>query len=319
MLYLLIFAATLFLAYSNGANDNFKGVATLYGSGALSYRQAVYLSTGATLAGALAALLLAGALVKNFSGKGLVPDALLQQPAFAIAVAGGAALTVLLATRIGMPVSTTHGLVGALVGAGLIAVGEQLNLDKLGKSFFLPLLASPLLSAAAAFLVYSGARRFTTEESSPGPVANSVHILSGGAVCFARALNDAPKIVGLLVLIQALDLRLGFVAVGLAMALGGWLNSQKIAETMSRKITPLTHGQGLTANLITSLLVSTASISGLPVSTTHVSVGSLFGIAAANRKVDAKVFRNILLSWVLTLPIAAAASAVLYFLLSQLQ
>lgn len=106
MVYLLIIAAVLFLSYSNGANDNFKGVATLYGSGTISYKQALNLATCTTLAGAIAALFLAGALVKNFSGKGLVPDTLLLQPAFAIAVAGGAALTVLLATRIGMPIST---------------------------------------------------------------------------------------------------------------------------------------------------------------------------------------------------------------------
>ncbi len=104
--------ATLFLSYSNGANDNFKGVATLYGSGTLTYKQALRLATVATIAGTIVALFLAGALVKNFSGKGLVPDTLLQEPAFAIAVAGGVALTVMLATRLGMPVSTTHGLVG---------------------------------------------------------------------------------------------------------------------------------------------------------------------------------------------------------------
>ncbi len=203
------------------------------------------------------------------------------------------------------------------MGAGLVAVGAQLNLDKLGKAFFLPLLASPLLSAAAAFLIYSVSKLLAGEASAHNKVVNGVHILSGGAVCFARALNDAPKIVGLLVLIKALDIRYGFVAVGLAMAVGGWVNSRKIAETMSRKITPLTHEQGLIANLITSVLVSTASFSGLPVSTTHVSVGSLFGIAASNRQVDTQVFRNILLSWVLTLPTAAAIGAVVFFLLSK--
>ena len=292
-------------------------MATLYGSGTITYKQALNWATIATILGAILSLFLAGTLVKNFSGKGLVPDEFLQQPAFAIAVAGGAAITVMLATRIGMPISTTHGLVGALVGAGFVAVGSQLNLDKLGKSFFLPLLISPLLSATCAFLIYKTSKFFVKEETE-NKVVNGVHLLSGGAVCFARALNDTPKIVGLLVLIQAMDIRYGFVAVGLAMIAGGWLNSRKIAETMSQKITTISHQQGMISNLITSILVSTASYSGLPVSTTHVSVGSLFGIAAANKKIDFQVFRNILLSWVLTLPTAAAMSAVLYFVLSKL-
>jgi PiT family inorganic phosphate transporter len=84
---------------------------------------------------------------------------------------------------------------------------------------------------------------------------------------------------------------------------------------ISKKITPMNSGQGFTANLITGLLVTTASIHGLPVSTTHVSVGSIFGIGTLTKKADLKVVRNILLSWFLTLPIAAIFSALIYWLL----
>src|SRR6266404_32093 len=88
----------MLLAYSNGANDNFKGVATLFGSGTCSYRQALLWATITTLGGSLLALYFAGGLVDSFRGKGLVPDAVTQQPAFVLAVSVGAALTVLLAT-----------------------------------------------------------------------------------------------------------------------------------------------------------------------------------------------------------------------------
>src|SRR3954470_15125507 len=94
----LVAAAVLFLAYSNGANDNFKGVATLFGSGAAGYRAALAWATVTTLTGSLLALYLAGGLVSAFKGKGLVPDEVIQQPAFVLAVSLGAALTVLLAT-----------------------------------------------------------------------------------------------------------------------------------------------------------------------------------------------------------------------------
>src|SRR5688572_24641975 len=105
----LILFATCFLAYSNGANDNFKGVATLFGSATTSYRLALRWATLTTFAGSVAAIVLAEGLVQRFSGKGLVPDALTTSPAFLAAVALGAATTIMLATLLGFPISTTHG------------------------------------------------------------------------------------------------------------------------------------------------------------------------------------------------------------------
>src|SRR4030095_1918133 len=131
LILILLFLATLFLAYSNGANDNFKGVATLFGSGTTDYRRAIGWATATTLAGSASSIVLAEALVKNFSAKGLVPDALTVSPQFLVSVALAAGLTVMLATLTGFPVSTTHGLTGALVGAGLAAVGMQVNFGKL--------------------------------------------------------------------------------------------------------------------------------------------------------------------------------------------
>ena len=123
---ILLFLAACFLAYSNGANDNFKGVASLYGSrtadlphGARAGRRIT------TFAGSITSIFLAQSLLKKFSGKGLVPDSLVGSEHFLLAVVIGAALTVILATLTGFPVSTTHGLTGALVGAGLLAVGGR--------------------------------------------------------------------------------------------------------------------------------------------------------------------------------------------------
>ena len=96
------------------------------------------------------------------------------------------------------------------------------------------------------------------------------------------------------------------------MALGGLLNARKVAETMSKKITGMNPGQGFTANLVTSLLVAAASIRSLPVSTTHVSVGALFGIGVVNRTAQMRTILSILLAWVSTLPIAAALAAATY-------
>lgn len=149
-----LIAAALFLAFNNGANDNFKGFATVWGSDTLSYRQALILATLATLAGSMASWLLADNLVQQFSGKGLVPNAIASTPAFILSVACGAATTVFLATRFGFPISTTHALIGGLIGAGLGQVGGQVNFDKLMQSFVVPLLLSPLLAASLGLFFY---------------------------------------------------------------------------------------------------------------------------------------------------------------------
>ncbi|MCW8982125.1 MAG: inorganic phosphate transporter, partial [Altibacter sp.] len=149
-------------------------------------------------------------------------------------------------------------------------------------------------------------------------VLDTLHFISAGIVSFARGLNDTPKIVGLLIIINTIDIQWGMIAVAVTMAAGGLLNAKKVGITMSKKITPMNHGQGFTANMITGILVTTASVHGLPVSTTHVSVGSIFGIGTVTKKADVKMILKILLSWVLTLPAAAVLSALTFKLLSSI-
>ena len=99
------------------------------------------------------------------------------------------------------------------------------------------------------------------------------------------------------------------------MALGGLLNARKVAETMSKKISKMNDGQALTANLVTAFMVISASRFGVPVSTTHVSVGAISGVGIVNGTADMKVIGSILLSWVLTLPIAALLAAAIVIVL----
>jgi PiT family inorganic phosphate transporter len=120
----------------------------------------------------------------------------------------------------------------------------------------------------------------------------------------------------MLLAVPALDIRLGAIALAVAMAIGGLLNAKKVAETMSLKITTMDHRQGFAANLATGVLVILASRSGLPVSTTHVSVGSLFGIGWTTSKLNKRVVLSVLLSWVLTLPCAALVAGLVFWLAS---
>ncbi|ELS03492.1 phosphate/sulfate permease [Xenococcus sp. PCC 7305] len=365
-----IFLTTVFLAYANGANDNFKGVATLFGSETINYKIAIWWATLTTFAGSIASIALADALLKNFSGKGLVPAAIANTDQFHIAVALGAGLTVILATVTGFPISTTHSLTGALTGAGLMAIGTNLNFAALGKSFFIPLLVSPLVAIVLGAIIYSIFRYLrlmfgvdkawcicagnkqelvpvamaantnilqavvtpdltidTTEKCQQKYIGrflgidsqklvDTCHFISAGVVSFARGLNDTPKIVALLLSVSAFSIKGGMLAVGLGMAIGGLLNAKKVAHTVSKKITTLNPGKGLSANLVTGFLVIFASRLGVPVSTTHVSVGSIFGVGVISKSAHMNVFSQVLGSWFLTLPIAAIASGMTYLLLS---
>jgi PiT family inorganic phosphate transporter len=367
----LIIGAMLFVAYANGANDNFKGVATLFGSGISSYRKALWWATLTTLAGSAAAMLLATRLIAVFQGEGLVPDTVAQSPGFLGAAILGAAVTVMASARIGMPISTTHSLTGALVGGAIAAGGFNLSLDTLAQSFFLPLLVSPLMAVALslilvpfsrAFFRLAGMNRATcfcvaseimpvmatpegcvlSNRASPlrviidqepqceQRVAGNLfgvnihtlvdygHFLSAGAVSFARGLNDTPKIVALGLAAGELgtEWSIGFVAV--AMAAGGLLSARRVAETVSKRITAMEPDQGFLANLVTSFLVICASAWGMPVSTTHVSCGALFGIGVARGGAHWATIRAIVLAWFLTLPFAAASAGVLYTVLARL-
>ena len=134
-------------------------MAALHGSDTTGYRRALLWATITTFAGSLAAMTIGAELVKTFSGKGLVPDALVGDPRFLLAVSAGAAATVFLAARLGIPISTTHALTGALVGAGLAAPGGGIAWVALGGAFVLPLLLSPFVELALSGLVAAATRR----------------------------------------------------------------------------------------------------------------------------------------------------------------
>lgn len=354
-----LIACGLFLAYANGANDNFKGVATLYGSGLVSYQKALAFTTVTTFLGSCTSIFLAKGLIAVFSGKGLVPVGVVQMPTFALSVAGAAAITVMFATRLGFPISTTHALTGALVGAGLTAAAEGVALSKLGAVFFLPLILSPLISLAMAYaffplltklspppqclcitsevtagenVIAASASPFVVAEQkicntsgatevasfNPQKALDHMHFLSAGLVCFARGLNDTPKLAALLLMVPFLTTNSMILAIATAMAVGGLIHSKKIAETMAHKVTSMNHQQGFAANFVTALVVNLGTKLQLPISTTHVSVGTLFGIRAHSKSGNLTTIKQILAAWVITLPLASLLGFALFNLITRL-
>ncbi len=354
----------LTLAFANGANDTFKGVATLFGSGTTTYKKAITWATLTTALGSMTALVVARGLLAHFSGKGLVDAELVANVAFPLSVAAGAGITVLVASRLGIPISTTHSLIGALIGVGLIA-SSSVHWEKLLHAFVVPLMASPLLSMISTALIYIPLRRLrmkwglsdqscvcieqtvtascnihgeqamnrmdlphievaslgecSTDSQVAGLSAqkllDSLHFLSAGAVSFARGLNDTPKIAALLLAGSALTASTAIQFTGIFMLIGAVLFARRVGETMSHKVTDMNAGQGFTANAVTSVLVIGASFLGLPVSTTHVSCGSLFGIGAQTGGAHWSTIWSILLAWVITLPMSAAFAALAWVMI----
>jgi PiT family inorganic phosphate transporter len=151
---LALLVLILALAFANGTNDVSKAIATLVGSGVTNYPTAIRWGTVWTIAGAGLSALVATAMVKTFS-TGLVQPDLTIPPALALAVLSGAMAWVLLASRTGLPVSTTHALTGAIIGAGVMAFGQEgLMWPALAKKIALPLLLSPLLAFTVAIIVH---------------------------------------------------------------------------------------------------------------------------------------------------------------------
>ena len=364
--FMIIIAAGIAIAWANGSNDVSKGIATLVGAGVTSYRTALHWGTFFTAAGAMTGALFASAMVDTFGGK-LLTAAATPDLSAALATIGGAAGWVLLATRTGLPVSTTHAIVGALLGVALMAFGAAgVAWTTLIWKVALPLLLSPLVALAATMglrrgwdkwrssraraadcicltatprVVFAqpsgrGISEFSPDvtfgtceaESLPGSrvralvTVDMLHWLSAGLTSFARGMNDAPKLAGLMLAAMLLSgdgelaSRTAFLVVAAAMTLGGLMAGLRVTRLLAEKITVMNHHEGFTANIVTSMLVSTGAVFGLPMSTTHVSTSALIGVGASGRFGDLRmdVVKKLLAAWVITLPGAAIIGIGLY-------
>jgi len=362
------------LAYANGTNDVSKAIATLVGSGVTNYRTAILWGTIWTVAGAGLSALVAGAMLKTFS-TGLIQPGIATPPALALAILIGAMVWVLVASRTGLPVSTTHALTGALVGAGLVSIGSQgLAWPAITGKIGLPLLLSPVLALTVSFFFHpvvrlvaerwegaclcvmpasralvtidaQGNTRTLLQTSALGqPVVavpsqcdraglkgltvglDSIHWLSSGVASLARGANDTPKIMAMLLLGSAsaswpsVTVQLGtLAAVALAMGLGSYIGGLCVTEVLAEKVTHMDHVEGLSANLTTSSLVLVSATMGLPVSTTHVSSSAIIGIGLLKgvRAVRWATVRDMVLAWIVTLPVAGMLAGFAYFILTK--
>ncbi|MEU4408107.1 inorganic phosphate transporter [Streptosporangium sp. NPDC023963] len=342
----LVLILVVALAAANGANDVPKGVATLAGAGVTKIRTAIVWGTVTTAVGCLVSLSLASKMTALFS-KGIVAAAPTAE--FAAAVLIGTVFWVVLATVLKLPVSTTHALVGSLLGAGSLFAADAVQWNGLLAKVVQPLLLSILVAYAISAVlgvitrrvVARAARRKAVAEPPPAGTSAILtataparveaeltraqkaigigHWMTSGLASFARGLNDAPKIVaiGSFAMIGGMTTTTLLLAVTVAMALGGLLAGSRIADRLAYSVIKIPHVEGFTANLTTASLVGLGATLGLPMSTTQVSAGAISGIAANDlSRLNKKTVRDLLIAWLCTPPVGAAVAAGAYLLLS---
>jgi inorganic phosphate transporter, PiT family len=321
----LAIVVALAFALTNGFHDAANSIATLVATRVARPIQAVFLAAVFNLIGPF----VIGSAVANTVGKIIdVP------PGQAVAVIGagltGAVTWNVVTWSRGIPSSSSHALVGGLVGAGLLAAGiEAIDWGPVSDGhlagvlgILLILALAPILAAVAAFLVEKVAlrllRRATVRAS--GPIRTAQWFTSAW-LAFSHGSNDAQKTVGIIAavlvaagIIPTLDDVPAWVILAsstmltLGTAFGGW----NIVKTIGRRIYPIREVDGLVSQGTSATLILTASILGAPVSTTQIVSSSIVGIGVGRgryRHVGWEVVRDILVAWVTTIPAAAVIAA----------
>lgn len=324
MVYLGIFGACL-LAFANGANDISKSIATIVGSGESGYKKAVVLISLAAAAGSFLASAWAVKMTLLFT-KGILSPQIQLNQLFALSVLAGAIAWVLVATKTGLPVSTTHAIVGSSVLSGIYAFGfDHILWSSVLKKVALPLLLSPLFAFGLSYLVFQGLFWLCRKQYCIN--CHWAHWMSAISSGFSRGLNDTPKIAAFgLFFYFSVDPNIHvapkwfFLLLAVSNALGGITLGFKVTETLAHKVTSMNHLEGFAVNLATSIMVIATAIKGFPVSTTHVSSSAIMGMGLQKgfSALRWRVVAEILLAWVVTLPAAGIFAVSAYWILERI-
>ncbi|HWD41931.1 MAG TPA: inorganic phosphate transporter [Fimbriimonas sp.] len=323
LLLVLVVALALVFDFINGFHDTANAVATVIATRVLTPRQAILMSGILNFAGAMVATAVATTIAK-----GVIDPKQASETVVLAAVLG--AITWNLVTWVyGIPSSSSHALVGGLIGAGMAKGGESIvQWQKIFDKIILPLIFSPIAGFIIGLILMS-IITFFFARSHPlqtGPWFKKLQLLSSAAMSFVHGQNDGQKSMGIITLalfahhiISKVEVPvLVKVACAIAMGLGTSAGGYRIIATVGHRILRLEPVQGFTAETTGASVILTASHFGWPVSTTHIITGSVFGVGAARRlsAVRWKVAIQMVCAWVITIPASALVAGLAYKLIN---
>jgi PiT family inorganic phosphate transporter len=316
----IVVATALAFDYTNGFHDTANAIATLVSTRAMAPKVAVLYSALLNFAGAFISLKVAATIAKDFV------DPTVVTPEIVFGGLIGAIIWNLATWYFGLPSSSSHALIGGVIGAVIVAAGTgAVNGDAVVSKLLVPALIAPTLAFMVAGISILIAYRIVGG-LSPGPVTRGYRlgqILSGGLLSLAHGTNDAQKTMGVITLALIANGNLSsnastptwvIVSAATAMALGTYSGGWRIIKTVGTRIIKMDSAQGFASQGSGAAVILAASHFGYPLSTTHVISGGVMGSGAAKRLSAVRwgVAGNMVGAWILTLPAAGAMGGIAY-------
>ena len=318
LVWLVVFLALAF-DYINGFHDTANAIATSVSTRAIEPKKAIMMTAALNFFGAMVST----GVAKTIGGDIVMSPSLINSGIISAALIGAIAWN-LLTWYWGIPSSSSHALIGGIIGA----VGWSVGFDALNESgilkIFFSLILSPLVAMVGGYIIMKLLLLIFGRFS---PIVlndrfRSMQIVSAVMMAFSHGSNDAQKAMGIITLtllsggyIDTLDVPLWVklccaTAMACGTAVGGW----KIISTMGTKIFKLETINGFAADLNSAITIFTATFLHLPVSTTHVVSGSLLGVGASKRikAVNWGVARSMVMAWFVTIPLSGIVAAIAY-------
>lgn len=315
---IVVIVLALVFDFINGFHDTANAIATSVSTRAISPEKAIIMAAVLNFLGAM----ISTGVAKTIGGDIVVGH--IEQPII-IASLTGAIIWNLLTWKIGLPSSSSHALVGGMIGGVLMSdMGvDGLNLYGIGK-IVIALVTSPLVGMVLGFIIMSIMFRVFAN-AAPSKLNHKIkklQIVTAATMAFSHGSNDAQKSMGIITLalfsggvISEFEVPLFVkIAAATAMAVGTSVGGWSIIKTVGGKIFKLEPINGFAADLNSSITIFTATLLHLPVSTTHVVSGSIMGVGAAKRihAVRWGVAQQMVMAWVLTIPCTALMGALCY-------
>ncbi len=316
----IVVATAIAFDFTNGFHDTANAVATSISTRAMPPKVAVSLAAALNFVGAFLSLAVAATIAKG------IVQADLITPSIVFAGLVGAIAWNLATWYFGLPASSSHALIGGVVGSAFVAAGPDAVLGGgIVEKVVVPALVAPVLALVVSAIAISLAYRIVGRRH-PGPVSRGFRlgqIISGSLFSLSHGTNDAQKTMGIMFLALVANGNLSasddvptwvVLSAATAIALGTYVGGWRIIRTMGSRIIKMDPAQGFAAQGVGAAVILSASHAGFPLSTTHVMSGAIMGAGAAKRLSAVRwgVAGNIAIAWVLTLPAAAAVGGLTY-------